>query len=156
MPFNVVLVHPEIPQNTGNIGRLCVNTDTCLHLVKPLGFKLNDKYMRRAGLDYWEHLELQVYGSTDEFFNLSANGNHYFFSTKGKKLFWDCPFEEESFLIFGNETSGFPPDVYSRYNEQLYTIPMPGKFARSLNLSSAVAIVLFEGIRRRYGFQHTG
>lgn len=150
MPFNVVLIHPEIPQNTGNIGRLCVNTGARLHLIKPLGFLLNDKYMRRAGLDYWEHLELQVYASTDEFFNLSANANHYFFSTKGKKVFWDCPFEEHSFLIFGSETSGLPSDIYSRYNERLYTIPMSGKFARSLNLSSAVAIVLFEGIRRRY------
>lgn len=146
--FNIVLIKPEIPQNTGNIGRLCVNTNSVLHLIKPLGFSLEEKYIRRAGMDYWRHLEYKVYESTEEFFRMNNDEVMYFFSTKGEKIFWECPLEQGSFLIFGNESSGFPKDFYRKYKEQLYTIPMPGKHARSLNLANAVAIVVYEGLRR--------
>ena len=146
--FNIVLVKPEIPQNTGNIGRLCVNTDSCLHLIKPLGFFLDDKYLKRAGMDYWKHLELVIYESTDDFFNRNAGSRLYFFSTKGGKKYWDCDFAPGSFLVFGNEGSGFPKDFYEKYMNDTYVIPMSGEHARSMNLANAVAVVLYEGIRK--------
>lgn len=147
--FNIVLVHPEIPQNTGNIGRICVNTESRLHLIKPLGFSLDDKYLKRAGLDYWKHLDWTVYEDADEFFRLNQSSKMYFFSTKGEKKYWDCPYEKGSYLLFGNETSGFPKEFYKKYSEMIYTIPMPGKHARSMNLANAVAVALYEGIRRQ-------
>ncbi len=147
--FNIVLVKPEIPQNTGNIGRLCVNTDTRLHLIKPLGFSLDDKYIRRAGMDYWKHVDVVLYENIDDFFNRNKNSHLYFFSTKGGKKYWDCDFEPGSFLVFGNEGSGFPEDFYEKYMREMYTIPMSGKHSRSMNLANAVAVALYEGIRKR-------
>jgi tRNA (cytidine/uridine-2'-O-)-methyltransferase len=147
--FNIVLVKPEIPQNTGNIGRLCVNTDTRLHLIKPLGFSLDDKYIRRAGMDYWKHVDVVLYENIDDFFNRNKNSHLYFFSTKGGKKYWDCDFEPGSFLVFGNEGSGFPEDFYEKYMGEMYTIPMSGKHSRSMNLANAVAVALYEGIRKR-------
>ena len=146
--FNIVLVKPEIPQNTGNIGRLCVNTGSRLHLIKPLGFSLDDKYIRRAGMDYWKHVDCAIYENTDEFFRKNRDSRFYFFSTKGKKKYWDCAFEPGSFLIFGNEGSGFPEEFYDKYMGEMYTIPMTGKYARSMNLANAVAVALYEGIRK--------
>ena len=146
--FNIVLVKPEIPQNTGNIGRLCVNTDSRLHLVKPLGFSLDDKYLKRAGMDYWKHVDCVVYEGTDEFFKANPSARLYFFSTKGKKNYWNCGFEEGSFLVFGNESSGFPKKFYADFADDTYTVPMPGKHSRSMNLANAVAVVLYEGLRR--------
>jgi tRNA (cytidine/uridine-2'-O-)-methyltransferase len=148
MSFNVVLVAPCIPQNTGNIGRLCVSAGASLNLIKPLGFSLEDKYIRRAGMDYWRHLDLRVVESWDDFVSGSSGAVTHFFSTKGRKCFWDCPFEPGSSLVFGNEESGFPPDFYERYAESMWHIPMPGKFYRSLNLSNSASIVLYEGVRR--------
>ncbi|MCX6985302.1 MAG: tRNA (cytidine(34)-2'-O)-methyltransferase [Lentisphaerae bacterium] len=147
--FNIVLVKPEIPQNTGNIGRLCVNTDSRLHLIKPLGFSLDDKYIRRAGMDYWKHVDVVIYENVEDFFSRNAGSRLYFFSTKGGKKYWDCPFERGSFLVFGNEGSGFPEEFYEKYMGQMYTIPMPGKHARSMNLANAVAVALYEGMRKR-------
>ncbi len=149
--FNLVLVNPEIPQNTGNIGRLCVSTGTILHLIKPVGFSLSDRYLKRAGLDYWPHLELNVHDSWQHFLESRNPENMFFFSTKGEKMLWDCPFPEGSYLIFGNESSGLPPDFYNSFIDKMYTIPMPGEFHRSLNLANAAAIVLFEGIRQNIG-----
>lgn len=149
--FNIVLVHPEIPQNTGNIGRLCVSTGSRLHLIKPLGFSLDDKYIQRAGLDYWQHLDLSIYDSWEEFLSVTDSPHMYFFSTKTDSVFWDASYRPGDFLIFGNEGSGFPRDFYELYKETMYTVPMPGKFYRSLNLANSVAVVLYEGIRRNLG-----
>jgi len=146
--FNIVLIHPEIPQNTGNIGRLCVSTGSHLHLIKPLGFSLDDRYIRRAGLDYWKYLDLSVYENWDEFLEKNNTEHLYFFSTKTEKSIWDCPMRPGDFLVFGNEGSGLPETFYVEYQEQLFTIPMPGKFSRSLNLANSAAIVLYEGIRK--------
>ncbi|HCE47044.1 MAG TPA: tRNA (uridine(34)/cytosine(34)/5-carboxymethylaminomethyluridine(34)-2'-O)-methyltransferase TrmL [Lentisphaeria bacterium] len=149
--FNIVLVHPEIPQNTGNIGRVCVNTESRLHLIKPLGFSMEDKYLKRAGMDYWKHVDLVVYENTDEFFEANKSSQLYFFSTKGGKKYWDCPYEKGSFLVFGNESSGLPEEIYRNHLKEMYTIPMPGKHARSMNLGNAVAVAVYEGMRQRVG-----
>ena len=146
--FNVVLVNPCIPQNTGNIGRLCVNTNCRLHVILPVPFSFEDKYIRRAGLDYWEHLDIMLHDSAEDFFSYADGGKMFFFSTKGDKSLWDCPYGKGAYLIFGNEESGLPADFYEIYKESLYTIPMPGANARSLNLANAAAVVVYEGIRR--------
>jgi len=151
--LEIVLFQPQIPQNTGNIGRLCVNTDTTLHLIEPLGFSLNEKYIRRAGMDYWKYVNLKIHKSWKVFLsNVSDTNSLLFFSTKGEKLFWDCPYQTAKvnpcYLIFGNETSGLTPEIYSQYSDKLYTIPMFGLHHRSYNLANSVAIVLFEGIRQ--------
>ncbi|MCP3968672.1 MAG: tRNA (cytidine(34)-2'-O)-methyltransferase [Lentisphaerae bacterium] len=148
--YNIVLFNPEIPQNTGNIGRLCVSTDTKLHLIEPLGYSLDDKYVKRSGLDYWSHLDLTIYKDWQDFLNRNADAVLYFLSTKGKKVFWDCPFEDNCFLVFGSEGSGLPENFYENYADRIYTIPMTGKFHRSFNLANSVAITLFEGMRREY------
>ena len=145
--FNIVLVMPQIPQNTGNIGRLCVNTGTPLHLIRPLGFSLDDRYIKRAGLDYWKHLNLTIHESVADFLEYASVTPKYFFSTKTEQSMYECPFEDGAFLIFGNEGSGLPEPVYHDYKESLYTIPMYGKGSRSLNLANSAAIVLYEGIR---------
>lgn len=146
--YNIVLVRPEIPQNTGNIGRLCVNTGSRLHLIKPLGFSLDEKHLKRAGMDYWHNIDLNIYEDWDEFLDRNPGAELYFFSTKTERVFWDCPYLPGAFLVFGNEGHGLPEDFYESYREQLYTIPMPGKNVRSLNLANSVSIVLYEGIRR--------
>lgn len=147
--FNITLIRPEIPQNTGNIGRLCVNTGCRLHLVKPLAFSLEEKYRRRAGLDYWPHLELTIHEDTRQFLRQVEVAACCFFSTRGTKSLWDCPFPPGAFLVFGNETSGLPPAWYRRFANQLYRIPMPGPHARSLNLANAAAVVIYTGLRLR-------
>jgi len=153
--FEIVLFSPQIPQNTGNIGRLCVNTASKLHLIKPLGFSLDEKYIKRAGMDYWKHVKLEIHESWSDF-ALSRNRDRmFFFSTKTDKSFWECPYEngvndEPVYLIFGNENKGLSPELYESYADRLYTIPMFGKHCRSYNLANAVSIVLFEGLRRIY------
>jgi len=147
--FNIVLVRPEIPQNTGNIGRLCVNCDCRLHLVEPLGFSLEDKYLKRAGLDYWRHLEFKVHKSFDEFINREKPRKIFFFSTNGEKNLWECKYPSGSYLVFGNESSGLPEELYSKYRRKLVKIPMPGKNSRSMNLANAAAVVLYEAIRQK-------
>ena len=149
--YNIVLVHPEIPQNTGNIGRLCVSTNTRLHLIEPLGYSLDDKYIKRSGMDYWKHLELFIYKDWEEFKAKNPDAKMYFLSTKTEKTFWECPYDDNCFLVFGSEGAGLPVEFYDIYKEQLYTLPMKGKFHRSLNLSNSVAIALFEGLRRNQG-----
>jgi len=147
MKFNVVLIMPEIPQNTGTIGRLCVATGTALHLIKPLGFSLDDKYVKRAGMDYWQFLDLTIYENWQEFLERNQPQRMYFVSTKGKKAHWDIGYKPDDFLVFGRESSGLPPEFYETYQNDLITIPMPGKFHRSLNLANAVSIVLYEAMR---------
>ena len=148
-PFNIVLVAPEIPQNTGTIGRLCVSTETRLHLVRPLGFSLEDKYVKRAGMDYWPHLDLTIYENWEEFLKKNPEANLLFISTKGETCFWDAQYRPGDYLVFGRESSGLPPEFYERYRKRLVLIPMEGKFHRSLNLANAASIVLYEALRQR-------
>lgn len=147
--FDIVLVAPEIPQNTGTIGRLCVCTDARLHLIRPLGFSLDESRIRRAGLDYWKYLSIQVYSDWEEFITIQKPGRMIIASTKGPKSIYDVRYVPGDFLVFGNESAGLPPEMYARYSESLYTIPMPGKHARSHNLANAVSIVLYEALRQQ-------
>jgi len=148
VPFNIVLVAPEIPQNTGTIGRLCVCLDARLHLVKPLGFLLDEASVRRAGLDYWQYVDLTVHESWAAFLAAAQPARLWLTSTKGQRTYLEAEFHEGDYLVFGQETAGLPPEFHARYSEQMITIPMPGRHARSLNLANAVAIVVYEGYRQ--------
>jgi tRNA (cytidine/uridine-2'-O-)-methyltransferase len=150
--INVVLVEPEIPNNTGNIGRTCVALEASLHLVGPMGFSLDEKKVRRAGLDYWPHLDLHLYDNQEEFFSkLKPTDQLALLTTKVDQLYYDCDFASDEYsniwLIFGKETKGLSPEILEEYKEHLYTIPMIGK-TRSLNLANSVAIVLYEAYRQ--------
>jgi tRNA (cytidine/uridine-2'-O-)-methyltransferase len=145
--FNVVLIEPEIPPNTGNIGRLCLATRSKLHLVQPLGFAIDDRQLRRAGLDYWKEIDVQLWSSFAELQQAQPRGADYFFlTTKTKRVYHQARFAPGSFLVFGRETKGLPEPLLSANEERLLTIPMHG--ARSLNLATAVAIVLYEAVRQ--------
>jgi tRNA (cytidine/uridine-2'-O-)-methyltransferase len=147
--FNVVLVEPEIPPNTGNIGRLCLATRSTLHLVKPLGFSLDNRELRRAGLDYWEEVRLQLWDSFDALRNAQQAGTRYFFlTTKSKRAYYEVTFQKGDFLVFGRETKGLPDDLLAANIDNCITIPMHG--TRSLNLATAAAIVLFEAMRQQH------
>ena len=150
--FNIVLVHPEIPQNTGNIGRLCVSTDSRLHLVKPLGFSLEDKYLKRAGLDYWPKLDVTVYESYEDFLERNPGAKIYYATTKGPQTYVDVHYEEDCFIMFGKESAGIPEDILYDNQETAVRIPMINDI-RSLNLSNSVAIVLYEALRQN-NFEH--
>ena len=154
MTTHVVLVHPEIHWNTGNVGRTCLATGATLHLIEPLGFSLDEREVKRAGLDYWEHVDVRVWPDWDTFEReLSALGEPYFFSTKATQLFWDAPLAvtRNVVLIFGRETGGLPADLHTRYGERFVGIPMHSPRVRSLNLSTSVAIAVYETIRQRRG-----
>ncbi len=146
--FSIVLHQPQIPQNTGNIGRLCVNTGSRLVLVKPFAFSLDEKYLRRAGLDYWKHLDLAIFDSWNALLATIDHSRLLFFSTKAEKCFWNHPYPEDACLVFGNETSGLPEAIHRQFPEQFRRIPMDGEHSRSFNLANSVSIALFEGIRR--------
>lgn len=147
--LNVVLVRPEIPPNTGNVGRLCVATGTRLHLVAPLGFELSDTQLKRAGLDYWQFLDLQPHPDLEAFFHhLPENAPLVFFSKKAERSLYEQRFETGSYLIFGNESSGLPEDLLQRHPAKCCRIPMADERVRSLNLSTAVGICLYEAIRQ--------
>lgn len=147
--MNIVLFQPEIPQNTGNIARTCAATGAKLHLIKPLGFSIDEKSVKRAGLDYWELLEITTYENAEEFFEKNSGGNFYFSSTKASKTYTEFKFKENDYLVFGRETSGLPDWIMEEYSENLMRIPMVDlEKARSLNLSNAVAIVLYEALRQ--------
>jgi tRNA (cytidine/uridine-2'-O-)-methyltransferase len=146
--FNVVLVEPEIPPNTGNIGRLCLATGSTLHLVKPLGFSIDDRALKRAGLDYWKEVDVRLWDSLDELFGKHETPARLFFlTTKANRAYYDVHFAPGDFLIFGRETKGLPESLLAARREQLLTIPMRG--TRSLNLATAVGIVLFEAMRQQ-------
>ncbi|BBB32090.1 tRNA (cytidine/uridine-2'-O-)-methyltransferase [Thermotomaculum hydrothermale] len=145
--FNIVLYEPEIPQNTGNIGRLCVGLNAVLHLIEPLGFSLEDKYMKRAGLDYWKYLDLKIYKNFDEFLKKNNPERIFYFSKKVEKPYWEGRFEKGDFLVFGKETMGLPEKIVFNPENKVYKIPMVGK-TRSLNLSNSVAIVAYEAFRQ--------
>lgn len=146
--LNIVLINPEIPNNTGNIGRLALGSGCKLHLVKPFGFEIDDKRLKRAGLDYWQHLDVQYYESIDVFFEKNAFAKMAFLSSHGTKTHYEIPFEEDLFLVFGKESKGLPKEITNQYSEQLYTIPMFSDHIRSFNLANAVGIVVYEGIRQ--------
>lgn len=152
MKLNIVLVEPEIPQNTGNIARTCAATGSKLHLVKPLGFSIGDKYVKRAGLDYWDKLEIEEHDSLEEFLAKYAPEEHpmFFVTTKGKQIYSDNLYAnlEEVFLLFGKETKGLPEDLLQTYIGQTIRIPMKEQL-RSLNLANSVAIVAYEVLRQR-------
>lgn len=146
---HIVLVHPEIHWNTGNIGRTCLATDTELHLIKPLGFSLDDKHVKRAGLDYWEHVKVSIWDNYDAFCAaLAPTASEIFLFTKlGVRSFRDMPLNRRMFLVFGAETKGLPPDILKRYRpESTYYIPML-EGTRSLNLSTSAALALYESLR---------
>ncbi|WP_291870360.1 tRNA (cytidine(34)-2'-O)-methyltransferase [Maribacter sp.] len=147
MSFNIVLIEPEIPNNTGNIGRLSLGTGSTLHLVKPLGFELSDKRVKRAGLDYWKHLNLVIYESTEEFFFQHRDKKMAFLSSHGKKDHWDIPFENDMFLIFGKESVGLSKSILENNKKHLYKIPLYSEHIRSLNIANAVSIVVYEGLK---------
>ncbi|GAA4886125.1 tRNA (uridine(34)/cytosine(34)/5-carboxymethylaminomethyluridine (34)-2'-O)-methyltransferase TrmL [Flaviramulus aquimarinus] len=147
MPFNIVLIEPEIPNNTGNIGRLALASGSHLHLVKPLGFEINDTRLKRAGLDYWQHLSVTYYENIDEFFNINKTKNMVFLSSHGTKNHWDIPFEDELFLIFGKESVGLPKPLIKKYENQLFKIPLYSEHIRSLNLANAVSVIVYEGLK---------
>ena|SRR6266404_2421896 len=147
--FNVVLVEPEIPPNTGNVGRLCLATKSMLHLVKPLGFSLDDRQLKRAGLDYWGDVDLKVWESLDALLQSKRSGDrHLFVTTKTKRAYWEMKFKAGDFLIFGRETKGLPEKLLAGREPDCITIPMEG--TRSLNLATAVGIVLYEAIRQQH------
>lgn len=149
--FNIVLVHPQIPQNTGSIGRICVNTDSRLHIVKPIGFDMGEKALRRAGLDYWKLLDVTVWESLDDFLERYGDQQERFFfsTTKSDKPYFEAHFQPGDFLFFGSETKGLPAELMARNPDHMVTIPM-GRNGRSLNLSVAVGIVLYDAIRQNF------
>ena len=148
--FNIVLVAPEIPQNTGTIGRLCVCNGAPLHLIRPLGFSLDETQLRRAGLDYWPHLDLHVHDDWEAFLAAAAPDQErlFFISTKAQASIFKTDLRDGDWLVFGRETSGLPPEFYDRYRDQLRLIPMLGEHCRSLNLANAVSIVFYEALRQ--------
>ena len=147
MGFNIVLFEPEIPTNTGNIGRLSLGSGSNLHLVKPFGFEIDDKRLKRAGLDYWKHITVHIYESIDEFYSKNKGKNFVYFSSHGTKEYCEIDFKDDMFLIFGKESTGLPERVISENQNLLYNIPIYSPHIRSLNLANAVGIVVYEGIR---------
>ena len=146
--FNVVLVEPEIAPNTGNIGRLCLATQSTLHLVKPLGFFLDDRQLKRAGLDYWDEVNVRLWNSFNDLQGAQSSETRYFFlTTKSKRAYYDVKFHQGDYLVFGRETRGLPESLPATNIDNCITIPMHG--TRSLNLATAVAIVLFEAVRQQ-------
>ena len=146
--FNIVLVEPEIPPNTGNVGRLCLATNSVLHLVEPFGFTLDNKQLKRAGLDYWEEVQVRTWKNFGQLQAAQSPDVRYFFlTTKSKRAYFDVPFKPNDFLVFGRETKGLPESLLAANESSTLTIPMRG--TRSLNLATAVAIVLFEAVRQQ-------
>jgi tRNA (cytidine/uridine-2'-O-)-methyltransferase len=146
--MHVVLFEPEIPPNTGSVARLCAATLTPLHLIEPLGFKIDDKHLKRAGLDYWEYVDLHVHNSWDDFLTTAGPKSLLFFSKRASKSYTLIRYTENDFLIFGPETRGLPQELLETNASRFFRIPMMGKGVRSLNLSNAVSIVLYEGLRQ--------
>lgn len=145
--LNIVLHEPEMPANTGNIGRTCVATGTRLHLIEPLGFKLNEKAVKRAGLDYWDKLDVIVYDDYEDFLNKNPGARIYMATTKAHKTYTQVNYEDDCYIMFGKESAGIPEEILVNNEENCIRIPMVGDI-RSLNLSNSVAIVLYEALRQ--------
>ena len=150
--LNIVLFEPEIPANTGNIGRTCVATGTKLHLIEPLGFSLSEKAIKRAGMDYWSELEVERYVNYEDFLQKNPNAKIYMATTKGKHVYTEVSFEPDCYIMFGKESAGIPEEILIQHPEECIRIPMIGE-TRSLNLSNSVAIVLYEALRQNQ-FDH--
>lgn len=146
--MHIVLVEPEIPQNTGNISRTCVMTDSDLHLIKPLGFSLDDRYLKRAGLDYWNHLRIHIHENWHEFFTEYGSGRFFYFSVKGSRLYHKVSYRFDDFLVFGSETSGLASGFLND-KSAVVRLPMNARLKRSLNLSNTVAVVVYEAMRQQ-------
>lgn len=155
--MHIVLMNPEIPQNTGNIARTCAATGAKLHLIKPLGFELSDKYLKRAGLDYWHLMQYEVHESWQEFLERYPGANLYYASTKAPRSYCEASYADDDFIVFGRETKGLPEDLLAENYAKCIRIPMRAD-ARSLNLSNSVAIVLYESLRQQDfpGLKETG
>src|SRR4051812_46228371 len=152
MAIHVVLVHPEIHWNTGNAGRSCLAAGARLHLIEPLGFSLDEREVKRAGLDYWEHVNPRVWSSWSSFeAELPTLGEAFFFSTKATRVLWDAPLgaSENTVLVFGRETCGLPAELHERYRDRFVTMPIRSPHVRSLNLSTSVGIALYETLRQQ-------
>jgi tRNA (cytidine/uridine-2'-O-)-methyltransferase len=150
--MHVVLVHPEIHWNTGNAGRTCLAVGATLHLIEPLGFSLDDRQVKRAGLDYWQHVDLRVWSDWNSFEDtLPTLGEPYFFSTRAARPLWEAPLggHDDVVLVFGRETGGLPADLHDRYRDRFVLMPMASTHVRSLNLSTAVGIAVYEVLRQR-------
>ena len=145
--MNIVLLEPEIPANTGNIGRTCVATGTKLHLIKPLGFDISDKAVRRAGMDYWKDLDLAVYENFEEFLEKNPKAKIYMATTKAENVYTEVEYGPDDYIMFGKESAGIPEEILLKYPETSVRIPMIGEI-RSLNLSNSVAIMLYEALRQ--------
>lgn len=150
--FNIVLVEPEIPQNTGNIARTCAATGCRLHLVKPLGFEVSDRYLKRAGLDYWQYVDVMYWDGFDQLKAAYPGSNFYYFTTKARKCYTDIAYKDGDFMVFGKETRGLPEPLLKANPDRCARIPMAGGL-RSLNLSNSAAIVIYEGLRQN-GFEN--
>lgn len=148
MNLNIVLFEPEIPQNTGNIGRTCVLTDCKLHLIKPMGFSIDEKSVKRAGLDYWSYLELEVHESLEDLYKKYQGATFYYSTTKAKKLYSGVKYKNGDFIVFGKESAGLPDKVRDDNAETCIRVPMISSSTRSLNLSNTVAIVAYEALRQ--------
>lgn len=149
--MNIVLYEPEMPMNTGNIGRTCVATGTRLHLIEPLGFRLSDKEIKRAGLDYWPHLDVTVYSDYQDFLDRNPGAKIYMATTKALNVYTDASYEPDCYIMFGPESRGIPEDILVKHQDTCVRIPMWGE-TRSLNLSNSVAIILYEALRQN-GFE---
>lgn len=147
-PFHIVLVEPEIPPNTGSIARLCGATDTILDLVHPLGFSVDDKHLKRAGLDYWEYVTVRHWENLDDLLITADEQKIFFFTTKVSQPYYSAEYPPGSFFIFGKETKGLPEEIIALYHDRCYTIPMVNRNIRSLNLAMCAGIVLFEAMRQ--------
>ena len=146
--FNIVLISPEHPGNVGNIGRTCVLTESRLHLIRPFKFDFSDRFLKRAGIDYWEHVDLVIHDSLEEFMDYVKDERYFFIETGTNKKYTDVDFEDGDFLIFGREKEGIPEDLLNENKERILTIPMTRKIDRSLNLANSVGIVLYEALRQ--------
>lgn len=148
MAINIVLHEPEIPHNTGAIARTCVLTNSRLHLIKPFGFDLSDKYLKRAGLDYWKYLDLTIYENLDDFFEKNKDVNFYLATTKTKNIYSDVKFKDGDYIFFGKETAGLPEDLINKYSDRAIRIPMIKDLKRSLNLANSCTVILYEALRQ--------
>ena len=147
MGLNIVLVEPEIPTNTGNIGRLSLASASALHLVKPFGFELDDKRLKRAGLDYWKHISTNIYENIEDFYLKNKEANMVYFSSSATKNYTSINFQDNMFFLFGKESVGLSKEIISNNLDKLYEIPIYTKHVRSLNLANAVSIVIYEALR---------
>ena len=148
MTLNIVMVEPEIPQNTGNIARTCALTKIKLHLIKPLGFSVDDKHLKRAGLDYWNIVDISYYEDIESFFDSHPNGRFFYATTKAKKLYTEFEYRDNDFFVFGKETKGLDEDLINKNIDTAIKIPMINNIARSLNLANSVNIIIFEALRQ--------